>query len=174
MKVSLYFLVLTTLFTVFTALQCVDAGEPFCWAMGDPHYRTFDNKRFDFMGRNTYYLVKDWEFIVEVEHQACGKPAGRVTCTKSVTVRAEHFKIKLLQKREVTINGRRVQVPWSERGIQIKTVPANRVTVFLPNKVRIQWDGNMWITVYIPESMKGNRLKVRLVWKLQRKCKRRF
>ncbi|KAF4523151.1 hypothetical protein B566_EDAN002407 [Ephemera danica] len=125
MKVSLYFLVLATL---FTALQCVDAEDPFCWAMGDPHYRTFDNKRFDFMGQNTYYLVKDLEFIVEVEHRVCGNPASGVTCTKSVTVRAEHFKINLLQKREVTINGRSVTVPWSDRGIEISATPENHVT----------------------------------------------
>lgn len=32
-----------------------------CWAMGDPHYRTFDGKKYDFMGTCAYTMAKNCE-----------------------------------------------------------------------------------------------------------------
>lgn len=43
-----------------------------CGAIGDPHYQTFDGKRFDFMGRCSYYLLKrDNDLEITAENVAC-------------------------------------------------------------------------------------------------------
>lgn len=38
---------------------CVKKPLGICWAMGDPHYCTFDQRYFDFMGTCTYVVTRN-------------------------------------------------------------------------------------------------------------------
>lgn len=70
-----------------------------CAAIGDPHYVTFDGKRFDFMGKCSYYLMKTDQLSVEAENVACSGSISEnmnflpsfttelPSCTKSLTVK---------------------------------------------------------------------------------------
>lgn len=53
-----------------------------CSAVGDPHYTTFDGKRYDFMGKCSYYLVKADNYSVEAENAVCASAISEV-CTTS-------------------------------------------------------------------------------------------
>lgn len=70
-----------------------------CGIVGDPHYVTFDGKRFDFMGKCSYYLMKTDQLSVEAENVACSGSISEnmnflpsfttelPSCTKSLTVK---------------------------------------------------------------------------------------
>lgn len=93
-----------------------------CGSVGDPHYVTFDGKRYDFMGKCSYYLMKTDAITVEAENVACSGaisesmnflPAFSTempACTKSLTIKfnddAGQLRIiKLKQSRFVLLDG---------------------------------------------------------------------
>lgn len=101
-----------------TALTCGSR----CAAVGDPHYVTFDGKRFDFMGKCSYYLMKTDGISVEAENVACSGAISEnmnflpsvttemPSCTKSLTIKfnddaGQQRVIKLKQGGFVLLDG---------------------------------------------------------------------
>ena len=101
-----------------------------CTVFGDPHYRTFDGRVFNFQGSCKYLLAKDGcgqnmgplgiggsipgnsTFSVRITNDA--RDSLAFSWTRTITVRLpEHdLKISLLQKMRVKINGKKVTLPY--------------------------------------------------------------
>ncbi|XP_026303482.1 IgGFc-binding protein [Piliocolobus tephrosceles] len=85
------------------SLGCVAVGSATCQASGDPHYTTFDGRRFDFMGTCVYVLAQTCgtrpglhRFAVLQENVAWGN--GRVSVTRVITVQVANFTLRLEQE----------------------------------------------------------------------------
>lgn len=58
--------------------SCVDVPPSVCSASGDPHYTSFDGKRFDFMGTGDFWLVNSDRIKLQGRHTPCN--GNRPTC----------------------------------------------------------------------------------------------
>lgn len=134
-----------------------------CAAVGDPHYTTFDGKRYDFMGQCSYYLVKTNTLSIEAENVACSGAisaamnlpvsvsGGLPSCTKALTIKMEGQIIKLKQNHDLVVNGQDVtEVPYRISNITIRSVSSVFLIVDLPNGIQVWWDGTNRAYIDIP------------------------
>ena len=82
---------------VCSRTQCFTGAT--CYASGDPHYGTFDGRRYNFQGICEYVLAKDCKtgrFTVTVVNTQCGRT---VSCTTQVTVTVPNLNLVIVLKR---------------------------------------------------------------------------
>lgn len=89
-----------------------------CEAHGDPHYTTFDKKKYNFQGPCSYVFAEDCSgdkaFKVVTSNVKCG---GRgATCTAAVTLSLNGDEIRLTRETQTVIINR----------IKIKKFPIKR------------------------------------------------
>ncbi|CAH1404838.1 unnamed protein product [Nezara viridula] len=139
-----------------------------CEAVGDPHYKTFDKKTYDFMGKCSYYLLKMDNYSIEAENVPCDgaisedlgflpytASSGMPSCTKSVLLRLGDNVIKMKQGREVTVNGEDVKLPITVNGTYISQASSIFILADLPDGVEVWWDGAARLYINAPPSLKG-------------------
>ena len=102
--------------------SCYYVGK--CSAFGDPHYKTFDGKWFDFNGICKYVLAQDRQtnlFNIVIENVGCGA-SGDVSCAKSASVILNGSLISLHRHGRVLVDNTLVLLPYVGPGVIIRKV----------------------------------------------------
>ncbi|XP_046857656.1 neurogenic locus notch homolog protein 2-like [Xenia sp. Carnegie-2017] len=129
-----------------------------CSASGDPHYTSFDGKRFDFMGDCEYEFSKDCSknklFTVLTKNVRCGR---RVTCTAAVKIIIAGYFIQLTRQRgTAVVNGVRLsKFPIIRPGFKI-TNPSWSWLIFTTDiGMSVSWNFWSYVKVTVSGKYKG-------------------
>ena len=140
---------------------CIADGAT-CYAWGDPHYTTFDSRKFDFQGDCEYVFTQPCnssEFSVIVSNAAHNQ---FVSCTDSVRVLVPNENLNILLERggAVTINnilqannGDNLLLKSGE--VEVVRVGGHPHVLLIESGVLISWDGLYRVGVTVSRRWKG-------------------
>ncbi|XP_063325159.1 IgGFc-binding protein-like [Pelmatolapia mariae] len=136
--------------------ECHPLGTSTCIASGDPHYTSFDKRKYDFMGNCSYLMsspcndttVPYFEVHTDNENRY-NRPT--ISYVNAVHVYAQMIKISILKGGTVQVNGTNINLPLS---------PAPGISVFKSGKhytvsmnfgVTVRYDGNTFMDIKVIE-----------------------
>ncbi|XP_062311020.1 IgGFc-binding protein-like, partial [Osmerus eperlanus] len=140
---------------------CYPKGTSTCIATNDPHYTTFDHRRYSFMG-NCSYLMADTcnstlapPFSVYADNEHRYNQLS-VTYVKAVHVHTRGVVVSVLKGGTVQVNGTTVNLP---------VTPAQGVSVFKSGRhytvaadfgVTVRYDGNHFMDIKVTSDYKNS------------------
>ncbi|XP_069768935.1 IgGFc-binding protein-like, partial [Narcine bancroftii] len=149
---------------VDNVLGCQPEGQASCQAAGDPHYRSFDGRRFDFQGTCAYVLARTPQnestlpaFAVHVVNQPYGAQ-GRVSVTRAVEVVVGQVRLRLEQGLpwKVKLNGVLTNLPLTLDEGWLRAFQHGREAVIQTDfGLKVTYDLVYRLVVTVPGSYRG-------------------
>ncbi|XP_070620019.1 IgGFc-binding protein-like isoform X1 [Erythrolamprus reginae] len=143
---------------------CVPQSSATCWARGDPHYQTFDRRRYDFMGTCTYTVAKTCgpdttlpAFHVTVKNENRGVKS--VSYVGSVTVQVYGYDITIVRKEHgfVRVNNQRFRLPVSLMNQKLRLFQSGTSAIVETDfLLTVSYDWNSNFAVKISSSFSEN------------------
>jgi len=133
-----------------------------CVAWGDPHYITFDDRKYNFQGTCKYMLVTpnctttnvDQPYFSVVAQNRKNKPSDRVSYTREVYVDVAGKTFELLQGGDVHVDGMAVTLPYHLDGSSDVVVKRTGRFVKLLTSfgLIVLWDTKSSVTIQVPHT----------------------
>lgn len=127
-----------------------------CTVFGDPHYRTFDGRIYNFQGACKYLLAEDEvskKFSVTVRNDARSSPW--FTWTRMLTIFIGKTKIGLHQKLTVKVNRKRIKLPYKNKNPTFSVHRDGNSVIFKAEfGLQVVWDGDSYVELTVSSQYK--------------------
>ncbi|XDV31973.1 hypothetical protein PO909_002888 [Leuciscus waleckii] len=147
--------------------RCQPIGKAICEAVGDPHYVSFDGKRFDFQGTCTYVLSQSCgleqtsltPFSIQVENERWW-PNSIVAVTKLVALTVYGSTLVVRQNEpRILVNGVLTDVPYSSNSLNGSLVKVyfdgSNYIIETGFGLQVTYDRVYKVTVTVPGNYRG-------------------